>query len=38
MNAEEEEERKRGMKEEAEAVDASMGKVKHKVMVMSGKG
>ena len=38
MDEGEEEERKRGMKEEAEAVDTSMRKVKHKVMVMSGKG
>ena len=38
MDEGKEEERKRGMKEEAEAVDTSMRKVKHKVMVMSGKG
>jgi len=38
MGAGKEEEMKKKMDEEGEAVDASMGKVKHKIMVMSGKG
>jgi len=38
MDAGKEEEMKKRMDEEGEAVDASMGKVKHKIMVMSGKG
>jgi len=38
MNAENEEERKSGMSEEREAVEARMAMVKHKIMVMSGKG
>ena len=38
MDAEKEEEMKNRMEKEGEAVDASMGKVKHKIMVMSGKG
>jgi ATP-binding protein involved in chromosome partitioning len=38
MNAENEEERKSGMSEEPEAVEARMAMVKHKIMVMSGKG
>ena len=36
--AEEREEGKRGMAEQEKAVQAMMEKVKHKVMVMSGKG
>ncbi len=38
MNAEKEEKGKGGMKEQYAAVEASMAKVKHKIMVMSGKG
>ena len=38
MGTEEEKEGKKRMKEEEEAVKARMGKVKHKIMVMSGKG
>ena len=38
MAAEKEEEMKKRMEKEGEAVDASMEKVKHKIMVMSGKG
>jgi len=38
MNAEEGEETKSQMREQHEAVEASMAKVKHKIMVMSGKG
>ena len=38
MSAEEEREGKKRMMEEEEAVKARMGKVKHKIMVMSGKG
>jgi ATP-binding protein involved in chromosome partitioning len=38
MNAGKEEERKSGMREEQDAVEARMAKVKHKIMVMSGKG
>jgi len=38
MGAEKEEEMKKRMDKEGEAVDASMAKVKHKIMVMSGKG
>jgi len=38
MSAEKEEETKSQMREQHEAVEASMAKVKHKIMVMSGKG
>jgi ATP-binding protein involved in chromosome partitioning len=38
MNAGKEEEKKSGMREEQDAVEARMAKVKHKIMVMSGKG
>ena len=38
MNAGKEEERKSGMSMEQDAVEARMAKVKHKIMVMSGKG
>ncbi|MDI6810437.1 MAG: hypothetical protein QMD80_01945 [archaeon] len=38
MGAENEEERKNEVEEPQEAVEARMAKVKHKIMVMSGKG